>query len=238
MGPVGLPAPSDVAAPPADAMKTASGLASKVLTPGTGTDHPSQNDTVKVNYTGWTTDGKMFDSSVPPLQPGRKRGAHHAVARPCHPRLDRGHAAHGRGREAPLLDPRGARVQGPARRARRGCSSSTSSCSTSPRGPSRRPTSPAAPAATRRRPRTVSRARSRRRASGTVHPKPNDGVRVNYSIWQHDGKLLDASRDKPAVRPVTGLLRRAGPRVCSSWSPVRSARSGCPRRSDRRAVPG
>ena len=66
----GLPAPPDVAAPPADATKTASGLASKVLTPGTGTDHPGQNDAVKVNYTGWTTDGKMFDSSVAPLQPG------------------------------------------------------------------------------------------------------------------------------------------------------------------------
>lgn len=31
-----IPAPADVAAPPADAEKTASGLASKVLTPGNG----------------------------------------------------------------------------------------------------------------------------------------------------------------------------------------------------------
>jgi peptidylprolyl isomerase len=38
-----------------------------------------------------------------------------------------------------------------------------------------------------------------------VHPKPNDGVRVNYSIWQTDGKLLDATKDKPAMRPVTGF---------------------------------
>ena len=59
-----IPAPSDVAAPPADATKTATGLASKALTPGTGKDHPAAEDTVKVNYTGWTTDGKMFDSSV------------------------------------------------------------------------------------------------------------------------------------------------------------------------------
>jgi peptidylprolyl isomerase len=59
-----LPAPSDVAAPPADAETTASGLASKVLKPGTGTVHPALTDTVKVHYTGWTTDGKMFDSSV------------------------------------------------------------------------------------------------------------------------------------------------------------------------------
>jgi FKBP-type peptidyl-prolyl cis-trans isomerase len=59
-----IPAPADVAAPPADAQVTASGLASKVLTPGTGTDHPVPTDQVKVSYTGWTTDGKMFDSSV------------------------------------------------------------------------------------------------------------------------------------------------------------------------------
>jgi FKBP-type peptidyl-prolyl cis-trans isomerase len=59
-----IPAPPDVAAAPADATKTASGLASKVLTKGTGTAHPAPSDKVKVNYTGWTTDGKMFDSSV------------------------------------------------------------------------------------------------------------------------------------------------------------------------------
>lgn len=31
---------------------------------GTGTRHPRLTDRVKVHYTGWTTDGKMFDSSV------------------------------------------------------------------------------------------------------------------------------------------------------------------------------
>ena len=59
-----LPAPDDVAAAPKDAKKTASGLASKVLTPGKGKDHPAPEDKVKVHYTGWTKDGKMFDSSV------------------------------------------------------------------------------------------------------------------------------------------------------------------------------
>lgn len=59
-----IDAPPDVAAPPADAQKTASGLAWKVLTPGTGTAKPSAAATVKVDYTGWTTDGNMFDSSV------------------------------------------------------------------------------------------------------------------------------------------------------------------------------
>jgi len=59
-----VPAPPDVAAPPADAAKTPSGLATKVLKPGTGKDHPAKEDLVTVQYTGWTTDGKMFDSSV------------------------------------------------------------------------------------------------------------------------------------------------------------------------------
>jgi peptidylprolyl isomerase len=59
-----IPAPSDVAAPPADAEKTASGLASKVLEKGTGDTKPKPWDEVRVHYTGWTTDGKMFDSSV------------------------------------------------------------------------------------------------------------------------------------------------------------------------------
>jgi FKBP-type peptidyl-prolyl cis-trans isomerase len=58
------PAPADVGAAPPDAAKTASGLASKVLSPGSGKDHPGPNDKVKVHYTGWTKAGKAFDSSV------------------------------------------------------------------------------------------------------------------------------------------------------------------------------
>jgi peptidylprolyl isomerase len=58
-----LPPPPDVAAPPVDARKTPSGLVTKVLQPGTSADHPTKDDVVTVNYTGWTTDGKMFDSS-------------------------------------------------------------------------------------------------------------------------------------------------------------------------------
>ena len=58
-----------MAAPPADASKTASGLAYKVLTKGTGTAKPREYDKVEVHYTGWTTDGQMFDSSVTRGQP-------------------------------------------------------------------------------------------------------------------------------------------------------------------------
>jgi len=59
-----IPAPSDVAAAPKDATVTDSGLAYKVLAAGSGSDHPSATSSVTVHYTGWTTDGKMFDSSV------------------------------------------------------------------------------------------------------------------------------------------------------------------------------
>ena len=68
-GPAPIPAPDDVAAPPGDAKKTASGLTYKVLAAGTGTAHPLPTDKVKVNYTGWTKDGKMFDSSVARHEP-------------------------------------------------------------------------------------------------------------------------------------------------------------------------
>ena len=91
-------APADVAAPPADAQKTKSGLAYKVLQAGTGTVHPKRSSQVTVHYTGWTTDGKMFDSSV------AKGTAGHVPAGSGHSRLDRGRAADGRGREDAFLD--------------------------------------------------------------------------------------------------------------------------------------
>ena len=40
-----------------------------MLTEGTGGRHPRPSSSVTVNYTGWTTDGKMFDSSVTRGQP-------------------------------------------------------------------------------------------------------------------------------------------------------------------------
>lgn len=59
-----IPAPADVAAPPEAATTLPSGLVYQVLEPGEGDTHPTLSDTVTVDYTGWTTDGKMFDSSV------------------------------------------------------------------------------------------------------------------------------------------------------------------------------
>jgi FKBP-type peptidyl-prolyl cis-trans isomerase len=56
--------PPDVAAPPSDAETTPSGLASRVISAGTGTEQPGPQDIVTVHYTGWTADGRLFDSSV------------------------------------------------------------------------------------------------------------------------------------------------------------------------------
>jgi FKBP-type peptidyl-prolyl cis-trans isomerase len=56
--------PPDVKEPPKDAKKTEKGVSYKVLKAGPGGPHPKPTDSVKVHYSGWTTDGKMFDSSV------------------------------------------------------------------------------------------------------------------------------------------------------------------------------
>jgi peptidylprolyl isomerase len=68
------PALADVSSPGigmpgSGAQRTASGLTTLVLKKGTGTLHPSKRSTVLVHYTGFTTDGKVFDSSVKRGQP-------------------------------------------------------------------------------------------------------------------------------------------------------------------------
>lgn len=64
-----LEIPADVSSVPGNAEKTSSGLASRVLESGTGSESPAAADTVTVHYSGWTTDGNMFDSSVQRGQP-------------------------------------------------------------------------------------------------------------------------------------------------------------------------
>ena len=62
--PTQIPVPSDVAAPPTDAVKAKSGITTKVLKPGDGKVRPSKDEVVTIDYSAWTADGKMFDSSV------------------------------------------------------------------------------------------------------------------------------------------------------------------------------
>jgi peptidylprolyl isomerase len=68
-----LIAPPDVKAIPDDAKRTPTGLAYKVMRPGKGVRNPSRFGRVTVHYTGWTTDGRMFDSSVTKGQPATFR---------------------------------------------------------------------------------------------------------------------------------------------------------------------
>ena len=60
---------NDPFAIPTDAVRTPSGIASKVLQPGLGSARPTLDSRVTVHYTGWTTDGREFESSVKRGQP-------------------------------------------------------------------------------------------------------------------------------------------------------------------------
>jgi peptidylprolyl isomerase len=64
-----LKAPEDVQRPPADAKRTGSGLSYKILKAGSGSEHPERTSSVTVNYSGWTTDGKLFDSTYARHEP-------------------------------------------------------------------------------------------------------------------------------------------------------------------------
>ena len=98
-----IPAPSDVAAPPSDAHTTPSGLATKVVEAGSGTEHPGPTSQVTVHYTGWTTDGEMFDTSVGGLT--STFGLDQVIAG-----WTEGLQLMVEGEEAPTLDPRGSGV--------------------------------------------------------------------------------------------------------------------------------
>lgn len=56
--------PKHLTAPPKQAKHTASGLAYLVLAKGTGERRPEATSRVQLHYSGWTTEGELFDSSV------------------------------------------------------------------------------------------------------------------------------------------------------------------------------
>jgi peptidylprolyl isomerase len=62
--------PDNLKVPPQTAFKTPGGVTLNVLKPGTGTLHPTTNSRVKLHYSGWTTDGKLFESTITSEHPG------------------------------------------------------------------------------------------------------------------------------------------------------------------------
>jgi FKBP-type peptidyl-prolyl cis-trans isomerase len=188
-----IPAPPDVVAAPPEATKTASGLASKVLTPGVGKDHPTPTDKVKVNYTGWTTNGQMFDSSVTRGEPatfalnsvipgwtegmqlmvvGEKRRFWIPAALAYGSRPRPGAPAGDLVFDVELLD-----------------------ITAAPKPPPVPEDVKAAPASAKKTASGIAY-RVLTPGKGTDHPAPTATVSVNYTGWTPDGKMFDSSITK------------------------------------------
>jgi FKBP-type peptidyl-prolyl cis-trans isomerase len=204
-----IPAPADVAAPPADAVKTASGLATKVLAPGTGKDHPGVNDRVKVHYTGWTKDGQMFDSSVARGEPitfavrgvipgwteglqlmvvGEKRRLWIPAALAYGERPRAGAPAGDLVFDVELLD-----------------------VTVAPKPPPVPEDVKAPPASAKKTPSGLAYRVLTPGAGGAdaTHPTPASTVTVNYSGWTPDGKMFDSSivRGQPAQFRLDNVIK-------------------------------
>jgi peptidylprolyl isomerase len=195
-----IPAPPDVAAPPANAAKTASGLASRVIKPGTGKTHPGKSDMVTVHYTGWTTDGKMFDSS--------KVGGGQPATFP----LDRVIAGWTEGVQLMVAGetrrfwiPEALAYQG--RRDPKGMLVFDVEL-ISFRGAPTTPPDVKAPPADAKKTASGLAYKVIKPGVGARHPKSTDQVTVNYSGWTTDGKMFDSSvvRGEPATFPLDGVI--------------------------------
>lgn len=201
--------PQDVKAPPADSIKTASGLASKVLKAGTGEKKPGKADTVTVHYSGWTTDGKMFDSSI-------QRG------QPASFPLNR--VIKGWTEGLQLM------VEGEKRRFWIPVELAYNNMPGRPAGmlvfdvelldikeaPKPPPVPEDVAAVPENAEKTASGLASRiiKKGTGKVHPKATDNVLVHYSGWTTDGKMFDSSvaRGEPIAFPLN--------RVIAGWTEV------------------
>ena len=202
-----IPAPADVAAAPAEAEKTASGLASKVLQKGTGSEKPNAWDKVKVHYTGWMTDGKMFDSSVQRGQPaefplngvikGWTEGLQLMVVGEKRRFWIPGNLAYG---DTPR------RPGGP---------SGTLVFDIELLGITAGIKPPAVPADVAAPPKDAKKTKSGlaykvlQKGKGKVHPKAEDTVLAHYSGWTTDGKMFDSSvqRGQPAEFQLQGVIK-------------------------------
>jgi len=196
-----IPAPPDVAAPPDDAAKTRSGLATKVITPGTGADHPKSDDIVTVHYTGWSTKGAMFDSSY-------TRG------KPSTFQLNR--VITGWGETVQLM------VAGEKRRAWIPEELAYKGRPDRPQGmlvfdielisfmanPTTAPADVAKPPADAQKTKSGLSYKVLKTGTGTDHPKRSSKVTVHYTGWTTDGKMFDSSvaKGQPATFPLDQVI--------------------------------
>ena len=201
------PAPPDVAAAPADAEKTPSGLASKVIKPGTGKEHPGAQDNVEVHYTGWTTDGKMFDSSY----------THGGPARFPLNRVIKGWTE---GVQLMVVgEKRRFWIPGPLAYgdtpSRPGVPAGLLVFDVELLGYKPAPKPLPAPADVAAAPKDAKKTKSGlaykvlTKGTGKVHPKATDMVQVHYSGWTTDGKMFDSSvvRGAPTSFPLNGVIK-------------------------------
>jgi peptidylprolyl isomerase len=195
------PAPSDVAAPPADAQKTPSGLAWKVLTSGPGGEKPVAASTVTVHYTGWTTDGKMFDSSLNRGQPAKFP-------------LDRVIKGWTEGLQ---LMSKGDKVRFwiPTELAYNNAPGKPAGMLVFDvelldfKSPIPAPADVAAVPPEAKKTASGLAYKSLQPGTGADHPKASSRVTVHYTGWTTDGKMFDSSvlRDKPTTFPLTGVIK-------------------------------
>jgi FKBP-type peptidyl-prolyl cis-trans isomerase len=193
-----IPGPADVAAPPADAIKSKSGLESKVLKPGNGQIHPGKDEVVTIDYTAWTADGKMVDSSQVHGQPstlGVKRML---------PGLGEGVQLMVVGESRRLWIPESLAYKGQQGK---------------PQGmlvfdvtlvdlPTRAPADVKAPPAGAAKTKSGLVYTVLQPGTGTRHPKRSDVVTVNYTGWTTDGRMFDSSlvRGAPSSFPLDRVI--------------------------------
>jgi len=198
-----LAAPADVAEPPKDAEFTASGLASKVLTVGTGSEKPAAEDTVEVHYTGWTTDGEMFDSSVERGEPA-KFPLNRVIAG-----WTEGLQLMVSGEKRRFWIPQDLAYKGrpgpPAGMLVFDVELLSIKAAPKPPAPPEHLTE-ADPKATT----TASGLASvvLEKGNGDTHPSADDVVQVHYTGWTTDGEMFDSSvkRGAPATFPLNGVI--------------------------------
>ena len=178
-----VPPPADVAAPPADATKTASGLATKVIAKGTSTDRPVKGDLVTVDYTGWTTDGKMFDSTTTRGKPSTF-GVDRVI-----PGFSEGIQLMVPGEKRRLWIPEAIAYRGQAGRPAGMLVFDVSLIEM----PNRPPSDVAAVPADAKTTASGLAYKVIKAGTGTARPKESSQVTVAYTGWTTDGKMFDSS---------------------------------------------